>query len=60
MHVQSRCFALSSYCLFDFLVTAASLYSYYLLHIVMSKKQNILGANLIAPADDIPHVFFDS
>ena len=25
MHVQSCCFALSSYCLFDFLVAAASL-----------------------------------
>ena len=45
MHVQSCCFALSSYCFFDFLVAAASLTSYYLRYIVMSQKQNILGAN---------------
>ena len=45
MHVQSCCFALLSYCLFDFLVAAASLTSYYLRYIVMSQKQNILGAN---------------
>ena len=45
MHVQSCCFALSSYCLFDLLVAAASLYSYYLRYSVMSQKQNILGAN---------------
>ena len=45
MHVQSCCFALSSYCLFDFLVAAASLSFYYLRYIVMSQKQNILGAN---------------
>ena len=57
MHVQSRCFALSSYCLFDFLVAAASLRSYYLRYIVMSQQQNILGANGIAPADSIPNVF---
>ena len=31
--------------LFDFLVAAASLSSYYLRYIVMSRKQNILGAN---------------
>ena len=43
MHVQSCCFALSSYCLFDFLVAAASLTSCYLQYIVMSQKQNILG-----------------
>ena len=43
MHVQSCCFALSSYCLFDFLVAAASLTSYYLRYIVMNQKQNILG-----------------
>ena len=54
MHVQSCCFALSSYCLFDFLVAAASLYSYYLRYIVMSQKQNILGANWIAPANSPP------
>ena len=57
MHVQSCCFALSSYCLFDFLVAAASLTCYYLRYIVMSQKQNILGANWIAPADSIPNVF---
>ena len=57
MHVQKCCFALSSYSLFDFLVVAASLYSYYLRYIVMSKKQNILGANWIAPADSNPNVF---
>ena len=57
MHVQSCCFALSSYCLFDFLVAAASLTSYYLRYIVMSQKQNILGENWIAPADSIPNVF---
>ena len=57
MHVQSCCFALSSYCLFDFLVAAASLTSYYLRYIVMSQKQNILGANSIAPANSIPNVF---
>ena len=45
MHVPSSCFALSSYCLFDFLVAAVSLTSYYLRYIVMSHKQNILGAN---------------
>ena len=45
MHVQSSCFALSSYSLFDFLVAAVSLTSYYLRYIVMSHKQNILGAN---------------
>ena len=45
MDVQSCCFALSSYCLFDFLVAAASLTSYYLRYIVMSQKQNILGEN---------------
>ena len=45
MHVQKCCFALSSYSLFDFLVVAASLYSYFLRYIVMSKKQKILGAN---------------
>ena len=38
MHVQSRCFALWSYCLFDFLVAAASLYSYYLQYIVMMSR----------------------
>ena len=53
-------FALSSYCLFVFLVAAASLTCYYLRYIVMSQKQNILGANWIAPADSIPNVFFDS
>ena len=57
MHVQSCCFALSSYCLFDFLVDAASLTCYYLRYIVMSQKQNILGANSIAPANSIPNVF---
>ena len=57
MHVQSCCFALLSYCLFDFLVAAASLTSYYLRYIVMSQKQNILGANSIAPANSIPNVF---
>ena len=57
MHVQSCCFALSSYCLFNFLVAAASLHSYYLRYIVISQKQNILGANWIAPADSIPNVF---
>ena len=57
MHVQSCCFALSSYCFFDFLVAAASLTSYYLRYIVMSQKQNILGANGIAPADSTPKVF---
>ena len=51
MHVQSCCFALSSYCLFDFLVPVASLYSYYLRYIVMSQKQNILGTTGIAPRD---------
>ena len=43
MHVQSCCFALLSYSLFDFLVDAASLTSYYLRYIVMSYKKNILG-----------------
>ena len=57
MHVHSCYFALSSYCLFDFLVAAASLTSYYLRYIVMSQKQNILGANWIAPADRIPNIF---
>ena len=57
MHVQSCCFALSSYCLFDFLVDAASLTCYYLRYIVMCQKQNILGANSIAPANSIPNVF---
>ena len=57
-HVQSCCFALSSYCLFDFLVAAASLTCYYLRYIVMSQKQSILGANWIAPADS--KRFFDS
>ena len=33
------------FCLFDFLVAAASLSSYYLRYIVMSQKQNILRAN---------------
>ena len=56
MHVQSCCFALSSYCLFDFLVGAASLPSYYLRYIVMSQKQNVLEANWIAPADSIANV----
>ena len=56
MHVQSCSFALSSYCLFDFLVAAASLI-YDLRYIVISQKQNILGANWIAPADSIPNVF---
>ena len=60
MHVQSCCFAFSSYCLFDFLVAAASLTSYYLRYIVMSQKHNIPGANWIAPADSIPNIFFDS
>ena len=41
----------------NFLVAAASLSSYYLRYIVMSQKQNILGANWIAPADSIPNVF---
>ena len=36
MHEQSCCFTLSSYCLSDFLVAAASLTSYYLRYIVMS------------------------
>ena len=45
MHVPSSCFALSSYCLFDFLVATASLTSNNLRYIVMSHKQNILGAN---------------
>ena len=45
MLVQSCCFALSSYCLFDFLVDAASLPSYYLRYSVMGQKQNVLGAN---------------
>ena len=54
MHVQSSCFALSSYCLFDFLVVAAaSIYD----TLRMSQKQNILWANWIAPADSIPNVF---
>ena len=57
MHVQSCCFALSGDCLFDFLVAAASLTCYYLRYIVMSQKQNILGANSIAPANSIPNVF---
>ena len=42
---------MSSYCLFDFLVPVASLYSYYLRYIVMSQKQNILGTTGIAPGD---------
>ena len=45
MHVQSCCFALLSYYLFDFLVAGPSLYSYYLRYIVMSQKHNILDAN---------------
>ena len=45
MHVQSYCFALSSYCLFDFLVAATSQTSYYLRYILIRQKQNILGAN---------------
>ena len=57
MHEQSCSFALSSYCLFDFLVAAASLTSCYLQCIVMSQKQNILGANWIAPTDSIPNDF---
>ena len=57
IHVQRCCFALSSYCLFDFLVAAASLTCYYWRYIVMSQKQNILGANWIAPADS--KRFFD-
>ena len=57
MHVQSCCFALLSYSLFDFLVDAASLTSYYLRYIVMSYKKNILGESWIAPADSIPNVF---
>ena len=67
MHVQSCCFALSSYCLFHFLVAAASVTSYHLRYFVMSHKQtkqNIPGANWIAPADTTPNVhpkrFFDS
>ena len=44
------------FCLFDFLVAAASLSSFYLRHIVMSQKQNILRANSPAPADRIPNV----
>ena len=51
------CQAMSSYCFLDFLVAAAFLTSYYLRYIVMSQKQNILGANWIAPADSIPNVF---
>ena len=57
MHVQSCSFALSSYCLFDFLVAAASLACYYLRYIVMCQKQNILGANWIAPADSMQTFF---
>ena len=57
MHVQSCCFALSNYCLFDFLVAAASWTCYYFRYVVMSQKQNILGANSIALADSIPNVF---
>ena len=57
MHVQSCCFALSSYYLFDFLVAAACLTSYYLQYIVIRKKQNILEANWIAPSDSIPFAF---
>ena len=57
MHEQSCSFALSSYCLFDFLVASASLTSCYLQYIVMSQEQNILGANWIAPADSIPNDF---
>ena len=60
MHAQSCCFAFSSCCRFWFLVAAVSLTSYYLRYIVMSQKQNIPGANWIAPADSIPNVLFDS
>ena len=37
--------------------SSPNLTSYYLRYIVMSHKQNILGANWIAPADSIPNVF---
>ena len=56
MHVQSCCFALSSYCLFDFLVAATS-QTCYLRHIVIRQKQNILGANSVALADSNPNVY---
>ena len=52
MHMQSCCF-----CLFDFLVAAASLTCCYLPYIVMSQKQDIIGANSITPADSISIVF---
>ena len=45
MHVQSCCFALSSYCLFDVLVAATFQTSNYLRYVVIRQKQNILGAN---------------
>ena len=61
MHVQSCRFALSSYCLFDFLVATISQTSYYLRYLLIRQNQNILGANSrIAPADSTPNIFFDS
>ena len=58
MHVQSCCFALSSYCFFYFFVAASSQTSYYLRYVVIRQKQNFLSANWIAPADSIRNVFW--
>ena len=58
MHVQSCRFALSSYCLFDFLVATISQTSYYLQYLLIRQNQNILGGNSrIAPADSTPNIF---
>ena len=55
MHMQSCCFALSSYYLFEFLIAAACIL------IVIGEKQNILRANSIALADSFkPKRIFNS
>ena len=62
MRVQSCCSSLSSYCLFDFagLTFSSPPHLKNLRYIVTRQKQNILGANSIAPAYSVPNVFFDS
>ena len=59
MHVQSCCFALSSYCFFNTFSSPLHRYTlfHYLRYIVMRQKQNVLSANWIAPADRIRNFF---
>ena len=62
MHVQSCCFALSSYCFFNTFSSPLHRYTlfHYLRYIVMRQKQNFLSANWIAAADRIRNRLFDS